>query len=99
ATIADFCVCSLAAPVADVSLLAFLESFAATYSLQQRRAAHRLLLRLVSLVCFLSIVRARPFAHVNPAGRGSGGALGETPNGLSASPSLPAAERQCQSYF
>jgi hypothetical protein len=38
-----------------------------------------------------------PSVTVNPAGRGSGGALGEAPNGLSASRSLPDAERQCQS--
>jgi hypothetical protein len=36
---------------------------------------------------------------VNPAGRESGELLGETPNGLSASATLPAADRQCQYDF
>src|SRR5262249_39834876 len=36
---------------------------------------------------------------VNPAGRGSGGALGETPNGLDANATLAAFHRYCQCYF
>src|SRR4030095_890638 len=37
-------------------------------------------------------------SRVNPAGRGSGGALGETPNSLSASPSLANGGRECQHF-
>ena len=42
------------------------------------------------------VVRTSPSFTVNPAGRGPGGALGETPNGLSANATLPASDRQCQ---
>ena len=48
---------------------------------------------------FIGELCGRASAMVNPAGRGSGGALGNTPNGLSASPILANGDRQCQCYF
>jgi hypothetical protein len=41
----------------------------------------------------------RAFARGYPAERGSGGAFAKTPNGLSASATLPPADKQCQCYF
>ena len=45
---------------------------------------------------YISLLRREPRVAVDPAGRGSGGALGETPNGLSASASLPKIPTVCQ---
>ena len=38
-------------------------------------------------------------SRVNPAGRGSGGALAKTPDGLTAGATLPNGDRDCQRYF
>ena len=52
----------------------------------------------IELLPFLSFF-VNPWLTIDPAGRESGGAPGDTPNGLSATAILPVIERQCQRYF
>src|SRR5437773_9797854 len=45
---------------------------------------------------YTSVLRREPRVAIDPAGRGSGGAPGETPNELDAKPMLPPPAIRCQ---